>query len=71
MMEATVDRIEDGVVVLLVQPEEKHQILVPRELVPDLKEGDIILVEFLRQERETEEAKTRVSSMIDRLKSKS
>ena len=57
-MKVTVDRFEGEAAVLLVQPDENQQIFFPRELLPD---GEI---------RETEEARARVSSLIDRLRQK-
>ena len=69
-MEATVDRIEEGIAVLLVRPEERFQILVPRELILGVTEGDIVEIEITRQERKTEEVEERVSSLIEKLRQK-
>ena len=69
-MKVTVDRFEGEVAVLLVRPEENHQILFPRELLPDVEEGDILEITATRQIRETEEVRERVSSLIEKLRQK-
>jgi hypothetical protein len=69
-MKVTVDRFEGETAVLLVRPEETQQILFPRELLPDVEEGDILEITTTRQIQETEEARARVSSLIDRLRQK-
>jgi len=69
-MKATVDRIEGDVAVLLVRPEEKDQILIPRRYLSYLKEGDIVEITVTREEQATDEARERVSSMIDRLRNR-
>lgn len=69
-MKVTVDRFEGEIAVLLVRPEETKQILFPRELLPGVGEGDILSITVQREENETEEARERVSSMIEKLKGK-
>ena len=69
-MKVTVDRFEGETAVLLVRPEETQQILFPRELLPGVEEGDILEITATREIRETEEARARVSSLIDRLRMK-
>ena len=66
----TVDRFEGEIAVLLVRPDEKHQILFPRELLPDREEGDILEITATREIRETQEARERVSSLIEKLRQK-
>ena len=39
-----------------------------RELIPGVKEGDIVDLTIARKERETEKAKDRVSSLIEKLR---
>jgi len=70
-MKATVDRFEGDIAVLLVRPEEKHQILMPRQYLASIREGDIVEITVTRDEQATDEAKERVSSMIERLRKKS
>lgn len=43
-MKVTVDRFEGEIAVLLVRPEETQQILVPRELLPGVSEGDFLTI---------------------------
>ena len=69
-MKVTVDRFEGETAVLLVRPEETQQILFPRELLPGVEEGDILEITAMREIRETEEARERVSSLIDKLRKK-
>ena len=69
-MKVTVDRFEGETAVLLVRPEETQQILFPRELLPGVEEGDIFEITATREIRETEEARKRVSSLIDKLRQK-
>lgn len=69
-MKVTVDRFEGDIAVLLVRPEEKHQILMPRALLPADKEGDILEITVVRNEQETDLARERVSSLIEKLRKK-
>jgi len=70
-LKVTIDRIEEGIAVLLVRDEEKIKINVPLTLLPvGSKEGDILDVAIIRDLRETEAAKERVSSLLEMLKSK-
>ena len=69
-MKVTVDRFEGETAVLLVRPEETQQILFPRELLPGVEEGDILEITATREIQETEEARERVSSLIDKLRKK-
>jgi len=69
-MKVTVDRFEGETAVLLVRPEESQQILFPRELLPGVEEGDILEITATREIQETEEARERVSSMIEKLRQK-
>ena len=69
-MKVTVDRFEGDVAVLLVRPDETLQILVPRELLPDIDEGDVLEFTVRKDEGETREARERVSSLIEKLRNK-
>ena len=69
-MKVTVDRFEGETAVLLVRPEETQQILFPRELLPDVEDGDILEITVIRDIRETDEARERVSSLIEKLRQK-
>jgi len=70
IMKVTVDRFEGETAVLLVRSEEKQQILFPRELLPGVEEGDIFEITATREIQETEEARERVSSLIEKLRQK-
>lgn len=68
---ATLDRIESRIAVLLVRPEESTKISIPLSLLPDgSKEGDILNIDITPDVEETEQAKKRVSSLLDKLKNK-
>jgi len=67
----TLDRIEEGVEVLLVRDEEKIKINIPLFLLPpESREGDILDITIARNLQETENAKERVLSMLEKLKNK-
>jgi hypothetical protein len=70
-MKVTLDRIEDGIAVLLVRPDETIKIDIPFKLLPsDCREGDILDIMICRDIDGTEAAKERVSSLIEKLKNK-
>jgi hypothetical protein len=65
----TLDRIEEGIAVLLVRDEETIKINIPLLLLPSgSKEGDILSIAITRDVQETEAAKERVSSLLEKLK---
>ncbi len=71
-MKATLDRIEGEMAVLLIRNCESIRLNVPVGLLPGgCIEGDILDIEITRDDKETEESKARISSMIERLKKKS
>jgi len=77
MNQYTVDRFEGEVAVLLLRPEEEKVIEVPIKNLPsNLKEGDIIEVEFTKNhtvksvailKEETSSAKKRAEDLIQKL----
>ncbi len=69
-MKVTVDRIEGDLAVLLVRGDESVQILLPLRLLPPLREGDILDIAIAKDEQATEEARERVSALVERLKRK-
>jgi hypothetical protein len=70
-LKTTLDRIENKIAVLLVRPEENTKISIPLSLLPEgSKEGDILNIDITRDMQETEQAKERVSSLLDKLKNK-
>jgi hypothetical protein len=67
----TLDRIEENIAVLLVRDEETIKINIPLTLLPSgSKEGDILDIAITRDVQETESAKERVSSLLEKLKNK-
>lgn len=67
----TLDRIEEDTAVLLVRDDETVKIDIPLFLLPeDSKVGDILDITIDRDVRETEAAKERVSSLLEKLQNK-
>jgi hypothetical protein len=67
----TLDRIEGCTAVLLVRDEESVRINIPLFLLPaESKEGDILNITIAKDVKETEDAKERVSSLLEKLKNK-
>lgn len=68
----TLDRIEEGIAVLLVRDEEKTNINIPLILLPSgSKEDDILDITITRDvQEETEAVKERVSALLEKLKNK-
>ncbi|WP_205804455.1 DUF3006 domain-containing protein [Methanolobus halotolerans] len=67
----SLDRVEEDIAVLLVRDDESIKIDIPLPLLPSgCKEGDILDINIERDEKETEDAKKRVSSLIEKLKNK-
>ena len=67
----TLDRIEEDIAVLLVRDEEKIKINIPLFLLPaESREGDILDITIDIDTQETEDAKERVSNLLEKLKNK-
>ncbi len=70
-MKATIDRIEEGIAVLISAEEEPVRMTVPVSLLPPCaKEGDSVTISIDRDEGATAASKDRVSSLIEKLKNK-
>jgi hypothetical protein len=70
-MRAVIDRVEGELAVLLVG-DESIKLNVPLSLLPaGCKEGDVLNISFERDTEETEQAKERVSGLMEKLKKKS
>lgn len=68
----SLDRVEEGLAVLLVREDESISFTLPRSLLPPgAREGDILEVTFHRDVAETEAARKRIAERIARLKSRS
>lgn len=67
----TLDRIEEHLAVLLLKEDESIEIHLPVFLLPqECKEGDILSISILRDTQETEAAEKRVSTLLEKLKTK-
>jgi hypothetical protein len=67
-MQATVDRIEGGVAVLITREETPARITIPARLLPEgSREGDIVTVALGADTGATENARDAVSRTIGRL----
>lgn len=65
------DRIEGSTAVLLLRDDESIKIDIPISLLPpESKEGDILDIGINRDVQETEDAKERVSALLEKLKNK-
>ncbi|MCD1295271.1 DUF3006 domain-containing protein [Methanocella sp. CWC-04] len=70
-MKATIDRIECEFAVLLLREDERISFDLPMAIMPEgCKEGDIVDIDISIDIESTEEAKERVSKLLDKLKSK-
>ena len=70
-MKATIDRIEEGIAVLISTDEEQVLTTVPVSLLPPgAKEGDALSIAIDRDDGATASSKDRISSMIEKLKKK-
>jgi hypothetical protein len=67
----TLDRIEDSTAVLLLRDDESIKVNIPFCLLPqESKEGDILDISIDKDVQETEDAKERVSALLEKLKNK-
>jgi hypothetical protein len=69
-MKAVIDRVEGELAVLLLG-DESTKLNIPLSLLPDgCKEGDVLNMSFERDVVGTEQAKERVSGLMEKLKKK-
>jgi hypothetical protein len=69
-MKAVIDRVEGKIAVLLLG-DESTKLNIPLSLLPDgCKEGDVLNMSFERDVVGTEQAKERVSGLMEKLKKK-
>ncbi len=65
------DRIEEGIAILLVRDEETIKINIPLVLLPpESWEGDILGIAITLDVQETEAVKERVSNLLEKLQKK-
>ena len=70
-MNVSIDRIEEGVAVLLLQDDPRERITVPAALIPSgCGEGDILTLTLEADPATTRATKVRVSGLIEKLKKK-
>ena len=70
-MKATIDRFEEDLAVLIFRGSVPAIINLPVRLLPEgCREGDILDIEISRDAEGTEEARKRVSGLIEKLKHK-
>lgn len=70
-MKVTIDRFEGCYAVLLVRDDESCEIDFPACLLPEeCEEGDILDITITRDVESTEEARDRVSGLIEKLRKK-
>ncbi len=70
-MKATIDRIEGEIAVLLLGDKGEFKLNIPLSQLPDgCKEGDVLNMSFERDVVGTEQAKERVSGLMERLNKK-
>ncbi len=68
-MKWTVDRIEDGIAVLVLQDDPRQRITVPVGALPDgCREGDILTLTFEKDPVSSAAAKERVTGVLKNLK---
>jgi len=70
-MKATIDRFEGELAVLLMG-DERVKVNMPHSLLPEgCKEGDILNISIERDPEATQQARERVSGLMEKLKKKS
>jgi hypothetical protein len=70
-MNVSIDRIEDGIAVLVMRDDPLGRIHLPVSLLPaGCVEGDVLTLTLDRDTAATAEAKERVSGLIEKLKKK-
>jgi len=67
---ATVDRIEGELAVLLLRGDEKAKFNLPVVFLAGINEGDVVEISITKDAAGTDEAKERVSGLIEKLKRK-
>ncbi|PKG32675.1 DUF3006 domain-containing protein [Methanoregula sp.] len=71
-MKANVDRIEEGIAILIDREDDARRISIPVPLLPPgSREGDVITLTLERDEDATAAAKARVSGLVEKLRKRS
>lgn len=67
--QVSLDRVEEGLAVLLLREDESVRFTLPLALLPEgAREGDILEVAIRRDVAATEEARRRVADRIERMR---
>ena len=70
-MKYTLDRIENGMAVLVPQDSARMQVIIPVSLLPaGTREGDILTVTIERDPDATEAERARIAGIIERIREK-
>ncbi len=70
-MRATVDRIDEGIAVLVTYEESPARIQLPASLLPEgTREGDIVILTIGRDPESSAQERRRVAGLINRLSEK-
>lgn len=70
-MKATIDRIEEGIAVLISADGDPVRLTVPVSLLPPgVNEGDSVTIRIDRDDGATKTSKDRVSTLIEKLQHK-
>jgi hypothetical protein len=70
-MKAVIDRVEGELAVLLLGDKGEFKLNLPLSLLPEgCREGDVLNVSFERDPAATEQARERVSRVMEKLKKK-
>jgi hypothetical protein len=68
-MKVSIDRIEEGIAVLLLQEDPRERITIPAALLPHGSgEGDILTLTLEEDPADTSAARKRVSALIEKVK---
>ncbi len=63
----TVDRIEDGYLILIPRDHPEEKIQIPRKYLVEFEEGDILEFSIRKDESATKEARNRASRLREQL----
>ena len=69
IIRVSLDRVEEGLAVLLLRDDESVRFTLPRALLPqNAREGDILEIAIRRDVAATEEVRRRVAERIERMR---
>jgi len=69
IIRVSLDRVEEGLAVLLLRDDESVRFTLPRALLPrNAREGDILEIAIRRDVAATDEARRRVAERIERMR---